>query len=145
LALLGASFSILVLARQTETAQAGKQNQKEKIPAEAEVQHFLQNNALQGSLARFLKRPHGRVHLLEAEVDFALADHERRRQAHAVAVASAAVKLRARKPQPRPRHVLFVAIARKLPKTAAPRPDSQRIHIDAAEAAQAGSKKSTCC
>lgn len=40
---------------------------------------------------------------------------------------------------------LFVAIARKLPKTAAPRPDSQRIHIDAAEAAQAGSKKNGCC
>jgi len=39
---------------------------------------------------------------------------------------------------------LFVAIARKLPKTATPRPDNQRIHIDAAEAAQAGTKKSSC-
>eukprot|EP01108_Squamamoeba_japonica_P006884 TRINITY_DN565_c0_g1_i4.p2 TRINITY_DN565_c0_g1~~TRINITY_DN565_c0_g1_i4.p2 ORF type:complete len:214 (-),score=91.24 TRINITY_DN565_c0_g1_i4:114-716(-) len=41
---------------------------------------------------------------------------------------------------------LFVAIARKLPKTAAPRPDSQRIHISAAEVSSAGGgAKKGCC
>ena len=40
---------------------------------------------------------------------------------------------------------LFVAIAKKLPKTTAPRPDSQRLTIDAAEAAQSGQKKGGCC
>eukprot|EP00019_Armaparvus_languidus_P000440 CAMPEP_0168589616 /NCGR_PEP_ID=MMETSP0420-20121227/6107_1 /TAXON_ID=498008 /ORGANISM="Pessonella sp." /LENGTH=200 /DNA_ID=CAMNT_0008625175 /DNA_START=76 /DNA_END=678 /DNA_ORIENTATION=- len=39
---------------------------------------------------------------------------------------------------------LFVAIAKKLPKTTAPRPDSQRLTIDAAEAAQSGKKSGGC-